>query len=208
MYNVSAAKVSAVQNINTTAPNNYTLDNTLEFGFNARLTGGRPSSAAMRRRRPSPIHVIRPTIPNTQIYCDQTQLGVPWLGPFKLAGSIPMKWGIQVGASFQTYRYIYAGNGTVAPGTSLLGTVWNITRTSRYPADCLGPCTPGALVNPGMTVSSMNVPLVAPNTESTDRIKQLDSPSAAGSTSSGSASSRSCRCSTRSTTGPSSASAR
>ena len=37
-----------------------------------------------------------------------------------------------------------------------------------------GKCTAGQLVNPGITVASMNVPLVAPMTEYGDRINQLD----------------------------------
>ena len=50
----------------------------------------------------------------------------------------------------QHYKYIYAG-----------GIVWQITRTTRYPADCLGPCTPNGLVNPNQTAAQFNVPLGA-----------------------------------------------
>ena len=53
-------------------------------------------------------------------------------------------------------------------------TVWQVTRTTRYAADCLGPCVPGALVNPQQAVSQLNVPLTAPGTTFSDRIKQLD----------------------------------
>jgi hypothetical protein len=173
MYNVSAAKVSAVQNINTTATNNSTTDNSLEFGFNART--GRASFFGGYAAQKTVTNTCDSTNdPNTQIYCDQSQSGIPWLGTFKIAGTVTVAWDIQLGASFQSYRYIFAGGNGVGPGTSTLGTVWNITRTTRYAADCKGPCTPGALVNPGMTVATMNVPLVAPNTEMTDRIKQLD----------------------------------
>ncbi|MGC4080650.1 MAG: TonB-dependent receptor [Vicinamibacterales bacterium] len=174
VYNVSTAKVSAVQNLNTTAPNNYTLDNSVEISFNARLAGGVTLFGGYAAERTVTNSCDSTNDPNTQIYCDQSLLDVPWLGSFKLAGSLPVKWGVQVGAAFQSYQYIYAGGSGVAEGSTTLGTVWNITRTTRYAADCKGNCTPGALVNPGMTVSSMNVPLVAPNTEPTDRIKQLD----------------------------------
>ena len=58
------------------------------------------------------------------------------------------------------------------------GTVWLITPTTRYTA-CPGNsasagCMIGALVDPGMTVASLSVPLVAPMTEYGDRINQLD----------------------------------
>ena len=55
-----------------------------------------------------------------------------------------------------------------------VGTVWLVTPTTRYDANCKGPCTPGALVIPGMNAATLNVPLVAPGTEYADRINQLD----------------------------------
>jgi hypothetical protein len=174
MYNVSAAKVSAVQNLNTTAPNNSTVDKTIELSFNAKLGRGLTLFGGYAAEQTVTNSCDPTNDPNTSIYCDQSKLDVPWLGSFKLACSIPVKWGLQLGAAFQSYQYIYANGSGVAEGTTTLGTVWNITRTTRYAADCKGACTPGALVNPGMTVSSMNVPLVAPNTEPTDRINQLD----------------------------------
>jgi hypothetical protein len=107
-------------------------------------------------------------------YCDQTQNGIPWNTQFKAAGSIPLRWGLQAGASFTTYKYLYPitinSNGQVSAG----GIFWQITRTTRYSADCKGPCTPGAVVNPGQTISTYNVPLAAPGTIFSDRVKQLD----------------------------------
>ena len=37
-----------------------------------------------------------------------------------------------------------------------------------------GKCSVSQLVDPGMTVASLSVPLIAPNTEFGDRINQLD----------------------------------
>ncbi len=58
------------------------------------------------------------------------------------------------------------------------GSVWLITPTTRYTV-CPGNsasqgCAVGAIVDPGMTVASLSVPLVAPMTEYGDRINQLD----------------------------------
>ena len=109
------------------------------------------------------------------IYCDQTTSDVPWLTNFKLAGSVPLKFGISLGASFQSYRYILSGaGGTASPTTAPGATSWLITSTTRYGANCPGPCTPGALVDPGLTVAQFAVPLVPTGTELSDRIKQLD----------------------------------
>jgi len=47
----------------------------------------------------------------------------------------------------------------------------------RYAPGCTGPCTPGALLIPNLAASgaaTLNVPLVAPETEHTPRINQLD----------------------------------
>src|SRR4029453_9907440 len=53
-------------------------------------------------------------------------------------------------------------------------TTWLVTRTTRYAADCKGPCTPGALVIPNLTPAQFNVPLEAPGIRKSDWIKQLD----------------------------------
>jgi len=56
--------------------------------------------------------------------------------------------------------------------------VWLITPATTYSASspCVaqGKCTAGQLVDPGMNVASLSVPLIAPNTEFGDRINQLD----------------------------------
>ena len=65
-------------------------------------------------------------------------------------------------------------NSATSTTPSGITTRWLITPTTRYAANCTGACTPGALVNPGMTVASMSVPLVAPGTEFFDRLNQLD----------------------------------
>ena len=58
------------------------------------------------------------------------------------------------------------------------GTVWQITPTTALhchdPCVAQGKCSVGQLVDPGMTVASLSVPLIAPNTEFGDRINQLD----------------------------------
>ena len=89
-----------------------------------------------------------------------------------IAGSIPLPLKLEAGASFQTYRYLF---GTGVPSATFVGsTVWQITRTTRYAADCKGPCVPGGLVNPNQTVATLNVPLEAQGTTPSGRIQQLD----------------------------------
>ena len=58
-----------------------------------------------------------------------------------------------------------------------LATFWLVTPATRYAANCMAPCTPNALVIPALATSgqaSISVPLVAPESEFTPRINQLD----------------------------------
>lgn len=173
MYNVSSAARTRVLNLLTNDPGAKKWTNALEFGFSARLSGGAVVFGGVSMDRTIQIACDDPTNPNNLLYCDQSSSNIPWLVNGKLSGSLPLRYGITLGASFQTYKYLIGG-ANVGNVTANYGTQWLITPTTRYAANCVGPCTPGALVDPGMTVASLSVPLVAPATESTDRIYQLD----------------------------------
>jgi hypothetical protein len=96
-------------------------------------------------------------------FCDQSQLDMPFLHEVKLAGSYRLPWwGIQTNVAFQSY------NG--AP----LFTRWNISPTTRYAANCVGPCRPGELVVPNMTLPNYVLDLVAPGQQFYARQNQLD----------------------------------
>jgi len=134
--------------------------------------------------------------PNLLLYCDQTKSGIPFRTQFKIAGNVPIWWGIQTGVSFQSLPGYGYGTGALSgrdggptgptgqPSATQLntpngsGTVYLITRTTAYTASspCVaqGKCTVGQLVDPGLNVASVSVPLIAPNTEFGDRINQLD----------------------------------
>jgi hypothetical protein len=100
--------------------------------------------------------------PNSFRFCDQRLLDLPFRHEFKLSGSYRLPWDIQTNVAFQSY----AG--------ANLPTNWSIGRTTRYAAGCLGPCTPGALVIPSLTPTSLAVALVAPGTTWYGRQNQLD----------------------------------
>jgi carboxypeptidase family protein len=189
IYNISREKVSAVSTVDRTAPDRKAWYNGFETTFNARLPRGGTLFGGFTTERGLEVLCDEPSNPNYLLYCDQRDSGIPWRGQFKLAGTYQIKYGIQAGVSFQSLPgYINAGAGTLplygffgatssnvnttAPNGA--GTVWLITPTTRYANNCTAPCTPGALVNPGMTVSSMMVPLVPPATELSDRVNQLD----------------------------------
>jgi hypothetical protein len=95
-------------------------------------------------------------------FCNQSDLGIPFLHEFKLSGSYRLPWQLQINAAFQSY----AG--------SILPTRWSVGRTTRYAADCIGPCTPGALVIPNMTPTTYVLDLMPPGSDYYHRLNQLD----------------------------------
>ncbi len=75
--------------------------------------------------------------------CDQSELDLPFLHEFKLAGSYTLPWwDIQANVALQSYN-----------GQPLF-TRWNIAPTTRYAANCVGPCRPGELVIPNQTLAT------------------------------------------------------
>jgi hypothetical protein len=143
-----------------------------EFGVNARLPYGAAIFGGTATDKTVATQCDITDDPNRLNFCDQTKSGIRFNTQFKVAGSTPLRWGLQLGASFQSYKYLF---GAGAPTTTFAGgAVWQITRTTRYPADCKGPCTPGGLVNPNQTVATLNVPLISPGVTPSDRINQLD----------------------------------
>ncbi|MFN7916730.1 MAG: TonB-dependent receptor [Vicinamibacterales bacterium] len=192
-FNVAAAKASqlATNLVDQNAPDRSMKYNGFEYNFTARIGKVNLFGGGMSER------ILTNTCddgwnPNLLLYCDQSQTGIPLRTQFKVAGSVPLKFGINFGVAFQSlpgYVYgtqaQYALAGVSGPSgittnnpPAGVGTVWQITRTTAYTASspCVaqGKCTVGQLVDPGMTQSSLNVPLVAPMTEYGDRINQLD----------------------------------
>jgi hypothetical protein len=117
-------------------------------------------------------------------FCDDRNNDIPYRGTLKLSGTYPGPWGIQVSAALQSLAgrplggFTTAGNRISGPGYgdtgSPVGTQWQLTRTTRYPANCPAPCPANALVIPNLTESSLTVPLRVPGTEFLPRLTQLD----------------------------------
>ena len=192
-YNISSAKVSQIATnlVDQNAPDRAMKYNGFEYNFNARIGKVNLFGGGMSER------ILTNTCddewnPNLLLYCDQSQTGVPFRTQFKVAGSVPMKYGINFGVAFQSLPgYVqgttaqYALTGVSGPSgittnnpPAGVGSVYQVTRTTAYTASspCVaqGKCTAGQLVDPGITQATLNVPLIAPQTEFGDRINQLD----------------------------------
>jgi hypothetical protein len=186
---VTAAVNSAVQNVDTNDPNVTQAYNGFEFSFNARLPRGvRLFGGSATDRTVANTCSAAATNPNILLYCDQSGSGIPWRTQFKLVATAPLPWwGLQISGSLQALPGYLLGTqaltqgGSGAPNltaASGLGSAWTVTQTMRYTV-CPGNsasqgCAVGALVMPGMTQASLSVPLIAPGTEMTPRVTQLD----------------------------------
>jgi len=105
IYNLSRAKQGLVDLLDTTATDrskarvNYTG---LELSFSARLPRGANLFGGWSADRLITV-ACASFDPNTFRYCDQSQYNIPFRHDFKFAGSYPLVWGTQIGASLQSY---------------------------------------------------------------------------------------------------------
>jgi len=185
MYNVKTEFASAVQNVDTSDSDIKRQYNGFELGFNARLPRGARIFGGFNLEKTLSDTCSAGTDPNFLNYCDQWESDIPWSTQFKLAGVYPLPWGgVTVSASLQSLMGYVIGTRSIPYGVFTFGTgfdvpmgqgtFWQVTRTTRYAANCAAPCRPGELVIPGLNVASLNVPLRAPETEFMPRYNQLD----------------------------------
>jgi hypothetical protein len=185
VYNVKSEFVSAVQNVDASDKDIKRHYNGFELGFNARLPRGARIFGGFNLEKTLANTCSVGTDPNFTLYCDQWKSGIPWSKQFKLAGTYPLPWwGITASASLQSLMGYVIGTRAIPYGVFTFGTgfdvpngqgtFWQVSRTTRYAANCTGPCRPGELVIPGLNTATLNVPLRAPETEFMPRFNQLD----------------------------------
>jgi hypothetical protein len=190
MYDtVSPAVQQSVKNVDTNDPALSQRYDGFEFNFTARLPrGARVFGGTATDRTVANVCSAAATNPSLLNYCDQGQSGIPWRTQFKLVATYPLPWwGVQVSGAFQglpgyllgTQALTQGGNATPnLVSVNGLASAWTVTPATTYSV-CPGNsaatgCAVGARVVPGMNAASFSVPLVAPGTEQTPRINQLD----------------------------------
>ncbi len=188
-YVPKAAFASAVSNVDSTDRGLTRGYNGIEINFNARLPrGARVFGGTSTERTLANVCSGASGNPNFLNFCDQSQSGLPWTTQVKMAGTYPLPWydvilsgsyqglaGYSLGDPALPYGTFTAGTGFDQPNGA--GTYWQVAPGTTYAANCTGPCTPGALVLPGLAASglaNLNVPLRAPETELTPRVNQFD----------------------------------
>ncbi|MCA1586611.1 MAG: carboxypeptidase regulatory-like domain-containing protein [Acidobacteria bacterium] len=102
---------------------------------------------------------------NTQRFCDEFAHDIPFRKSYKLAGTMPIKWGIDFSVAFQSND---------SPDSLRQ---MQVTRgVSRYPATCPAPCPAGQIIMPTGVFgqSALSINLEAQRATFVERITQLD----------------------------------
>jgi hypothetical protein len=118
--------------------------------FRVRLPGQGSFFGGTSTGRTINVTCDQPDNPNLLRFCDRRVDGTtpPLQTSLKMSGSYTLPYGLQLGISYVRQ-----------PGDAL-STNWLITRATRYAASCAAPCTPNALVIPGLSETSLSVPLI------------------------------------------------
>ncbi len=188
VYNLQSSFASAVQNVDSTDPALKRWYNGFEFNVNARLPHGvRLLGGTSTERTLSNTCSAASRDPNLSLYCDQTLSEIPFQTSLKLAAIVPLPWyeivvsgsyqglaGALLGSDALPYGVFTAGTGFTQPNGQ--GTFLQVSQTTNYDAsNChSSACTIGTRIIPGLTQTSLNVPLVAPQTEYGPRTNQVD----------------------------------
>jgi len=148
VYNLNRSKQGLVDLLDSTAGNRKLARvsyNGYEVSFAARLPRGGNMFGGWSADHNVTV-ACASNDPNTYRYCDQSQYGIPLRHDFKFAGSYPLKYDFQVGATLQSYAGLP------------LSVLWNV------PANLF----------PGGRTQSVTVNLIPPGSSYLDRWNQLD----------------------------------
>jgi hypothetical protein len=165
IYNLAANKVSQVQNVDKNSDQNGKWYNGIDVGFNARIGGGSLfGGTSIGRTLTASCEVENP---NSLRFCDQRELDIPYLTQFKIAGSYPLPYGVQLSGTWQGYP----GSPT---GTDRQDNVYD-PALNRVPDPSLNiDYVVNRTILPSLTVTSVTVPLLQPGTKYLDRWNQID----------------------------------
>ena len=154
VYNLTPAKRGQVNLVDSNSSINTRYYDGYELSFNARLPRGANLFGGWSSDRIRNISCDT-NDPNKLLYCDQTQLNIPFRQDFKMAGHYPLPWGLAVSGTFMSF----AGNANQTDQTQSLAVNWPV---------------PAALFPGGQTVAGLTLPLVPPGAKFLDRWQQLD----------------------------------
>jgi hypothetical protein len=165
IYNLHPAKLGQVQQVDRNSDQNRRWYNGVDFGFTARVRGGSLYGGATIGRQITVNCQVED--PNSLRYCDHRDLDIPYLAQYKLAGTYPLPYGIQVSGSWQGYPGVPTGTARQdAEYDSGLNRIPDPSLNANYVVD--------RSIIPTLTQTSVTVPLIQPGTKYLDRWNQID----------------------------------
>ncbi|MGE3511511.1 MAG: carboxypeptidase regulatory-like domain-containing protein [Vicinamibacterales bacterium] len=193
-YNLAASQARAVDYLDANDKDLKRRYDGLEVNFNARLPhGARLFGGTSTERTVSNSCSAAARNPNLLAFCDQNQYDIPFRTSFKLAGTVPVAYGVTFSGSLQALAGSLLGSEALPYGVFTAGTGWDATGNAAGPngrgsyllvtpntnwtaATCKDTtkCTIGQRIIPNMTQAGLTIPLVAAQTEFAPRLTQVD----------------------------------
>jgi Carboxypeptidase regulatory-like domain len=165
IYNLNRAKLGQVSQIDKNSDVNKKWYNGYDVGFTARIHGGNVYGGVSSGRQITVACEVDD--PNSLRFCDQRDLGIPYLTQFKISGTYPLPYGVQVSGNWQGYPGVPSGtNRQDGDYTAAANRVIDPSLNVNYNV------TPAII--PTLTVASVQVPLLTPGTKYLDRWNQVD----------------------------------
>ncbi len=175
VYSLAKDKVGAIDIVDSNSDTNSRTYNGFELSFNARLPRGANLFGGLttdhtvsnncqpyvgQRIYDASTPTTGASNPNWTIYCDETQLSIPFRTQFKVSGNYPLPGGVEFSGTFQSYP------GTINYGSGSGGRAAALWLPVQYKIS--------PKVVPGLNQSSETVPLIPPGTKYLDRLNQTD----------------------------------
>ncbi len=156
VYNLNRAKLGQVQQVDKDSDQNRRSYNGFDVGFTSRVGGGNLFGGVNVGRNVGVNCEVDD--PNGLRFCDQRKLDIPYLAQYKLAGSYPLPFGIQMSGTWQSYPGL--------PGTTATTEIVDSSMNVNYIVD--------RTIIPTLTQSSVTVQLIPPGTKYLQRWNQVD----------------------------------
>jgi hypothetical protein len=165
IYNLNVAKRGQVQQVDKNSDENRKFYNGFDVGFTSRVGGGNIYGGTSIGRQLTSYCEVED--PNSLRYCDQRELDIPYLTQFKIAGTYPLPYGVQISGSWQGYPGVPTGtNRQDGEYTAASNRVIDPSLNVNYVVD--------RTIVPSLTQSSVTVPLLEPGVKYLDRWNQID----------------------------------
>ena len=165
IYNLRAAKLGQVTQIDKNSDQNQKWYNGYDVGFTARIRQANIYGGVSTGR----LLIVNCEVdnPNSLRFCDQRDLDIPYVTQFKISGAYPLPYGVQISGNWQGYP-------GVPQSTLRQDGDYNVTNNRVDDPSLNVNYIVDRTIVPSLTVSSVTVPLIKPGTKYLSRWNQID----------------------------------